>query len=91
MKAIGNAKLQEKHDDISFVWKHVKRMLLRIQEEFHKYNNDYVIGLREGSMLHIKGVKIVLKGSTGARVFQKDSEPIEYKPGNSLDFLNVKT
>ena len=59
-------------------------------KEFHKYNNEYVIGLREGSMLHITGEKIVLKGSTGARVFQKDSEPIEYKPGTSLDFFNSK-
>ena len=59
-------------------------------KEFHVYNNEYVIGLREGSMLHIKGDKIVLKGSTGARVFKKDSESIEYKPGDSLDFLNSK-
>jgi dipeptidase E len=59
-------------------------------KEFHFYNNEYVIGLREGAMLHITGDNIILKGSTGARVFKKDAQPIECKPGDSLDFIYSK-
>jgi dipeptidase E len=55
--------------------------------EFHHYNSEYVIGLREGAMLNITNNTITLKGSTGARIFQKDSPTKEYKPGDSLNFL----
>jgi len=56
-------------------------------KEFHVYNDEYVIGLREGAMLHIIGETVTLKGSTGARVFTKNDEAKEYKPGDRLDFL----
>jgi dipeptidase E len=56
-------------------------------KEFHYYNTEYVVGLREGSMLHIAGKNITLKGTTGARVFKKNTEPREFNPGDSLDFL----
>jgi dipeptidase E len=56
-------------------------------KEFHFYNNEYVVGLREGAMLHISNDKIVLKGTTSARVFKKGAEPKEYKPGDTLNFL----
>lgn len=56
-------------------------------KEFHFYNNDYVVGLREGSMLHIKDDKITLKGSTGARLFKDGEETKEYKSGDSLGFI----
>ncbi len=56
-------------------------------KEFHFYNDEYVVGLREGAMLHIKDEKITLKGSTGARIFDKNNKAEEYKPGDSLDFL----
>lgn len=56
-------------------------------KEFHFFNSEHVIGLREGSMLHIVGDKIILKGTTGARVFKKNTEPKEFKSGDSLDFL----
>ena len=56
-------------------------------KEFHCYNKGYVVGLREGAMLHVKDDKIVIKGSTGARIFYKDNNAEEYKPGDSLDFL----
>jgi len=55
--------------------------------EFHFYNTDYVVGLREGAMLHIQGDNLTLKGTTGARMFKKGEEPEEYKPGDSLDFI----
>ena len=56
-------------------------------KEFHFFNSDYVVGLREGAMLHVIGDKITLKGSTGARIFKNGKNPQEFKPGDSLDFL----
>jgi len=56
-------------------------------KEFHSYNSEYVVGLREGAMLHITDDKIILKGSTGARIFDKENNAKEYKPGDLLNFL----
>ena len=56
-------------------------------KEFHFYNDEYVVGLREGSILFVSGDEIILKGSTGARIFKGNMEPKEFKPGDSLDFL----
>lgn len=56
-------------------------------KEFHFYNDECVIGLREGAMLLIADDKMTLKGSTGARLFKKEEEAEEFKPGDSLDFL----
>ncbi len=56
-------------------------------KEFHFYNDEYVVGLREGAILHVKDDEITLKGSTGARIFDKDNKAEEYKPGDSLAFL----
>jgi len=55
--------------------------------EFHFYNDEYVVGLREGAMLFVADNKIMLKGTTGARIFKNGQEAKEYKPGDSLDFL----
>jgi len=56
-------------------------------KEFHFYNNDYVVGLREGAMLHIADDKITLKGTTGARLFKDGEKAKEFKPGDSLGFI----
>lgn len=56
-------------------------------KEFHFYNNEYVIGLREGAMLHIADKKVTLKGSTGARIFKNKEDAKEYDPGDNLDFI----
>lgn len=56
-------------------------------KEFHVYNNEYVVGLREGAILHVVNDTITLKGTTGARIFKKDSEPEEYTPEDDLSFL----
>ena len=56
-------------------------------KEFHFYNDDYVVGLREGAMLHIVDDKITLKGTTGARILKNNEEAKEFKPQDSLDFL----
>ncbi|MBU0496452.1 MAG: dipeptidase PepE [Candidatus Thermoplasmatota archaeon] len=59
-------------------------------KEFHIYNNEYVVGLREGAMLHIIEDTVTLKGTTGARIFKDDIKPQEYPPGESLNFLMKK-
>lgn len=56
-------------------------------KEFHFYNSEYVVGLREGAILHVVNNDITLKGTTGARIFKKQNEAKEYKPGDKLDFL----
>lgn len=56
-------------------------------KEFHFYNDEYVVGLREGAILNVVDDNIILKGSTGAKVFKKDDDSKEYKPGDSMDFL----
>lgn len=56
-------------------------------KEFHFYNSEYVVGLREGAILHIVNESVTLKGTTGARVFKKGATTKEFKPGDSLDFL----
>ena len=56
-------------------------------KEFHFYNDEYVVGLREGAIIHVVDDKITLKGTTGARLFKNGQEAKEYKSGDSLDFL----
>jgi dipeptidase E len=56
-------------------------------KEFHEYNSDYVVGLREGSMLYIKDNKAILKGNNNARIFKNNCEPYEVKSGDNLNFL----
>ena len=49
--------------------------------EFHKFNNQTVIGLREGSWLRVEKGIIELKGDLTARVFNAGERPIEIKSG----------
>lgn len=56
-------------------------------KEFHFYNSEYVVGLREGAILHIVNESVTLNGTTGARIFKKGTTTKEFKPGDSLDFL----
>src|SRR5262249_20131194 len=55
----------------------------RIQQ-FLEENEQTVVGLREGSFLRIERGSIVLKGSSGARIFRRCEAPIEVKPGAEL-------
>jgi len=57
-------------------------------KEFHKFNAQPVIGLREGSCLKVKGSKIVLIGSLKARIFEKNKQPYEIETGADLSYLN---
>lgn len=49
--------------------------------EFHQFNCQAVLGLREGSWLHVENGEIQLKGTLSARLFQQGEEPIELNPG----------
>ncbi len=54
-------------------------------KEFHKFNNTPVIGLREGSWIHLQNDSCILKGKDlTARVFEKNKTPYEVKEGTSL-------
>ena len=52
--------------------------------EFHKLNDQVVIGLREGSYLQVKGDDIYLKGLKYAVVFKKENEKFEIENGFNL-------
>lgn len=56
-------------------------------KEFHAFNTQPVIGLREGSWLEVKDMSITLKGSHKARIFEYDKEPYEVNSGTELQLL----
>lgn len=55
--------------------------------QFLEENDTPVVGLREGAMLRIEDGEIMLRGSTGARIFRKGVEPLEVSPDTRLDDL----
>jgi dipeptidase E len=55
--------------------------------EFHEENSAPVLGLREGAWLEVAGNSVTLRGATGARLFQRNAEPIDCAPNESLDSL----
>jgi len=55
--------------------------------EFHAFNTQPVLGLREGSWLEVRNEKITLKGSLTARLFRKNQTPIELNPETDLSDL----
>ena len=60
---------------------------LRIAE-FTALNQDmYVIGLREGTMLHIEHGDISLSGGKSLKLFMNGRPPVEYGAEQSLNFL----
>lgn len=59
--------------------------------QFLEENETPVFGLREGAMVRVENGTITLKGSSGARIFRKGSEPVETLPGDRLDdFVGAK-
>lgn len=46
-------------------------------KEFHVFNENAVLGLREGSWLEVIDQTITLKGNYTARLFEKDKKPVE--------------
>jgi len=55
--------------------------------QFLEENETPVVGLREGALLRVDGGSITLKGKAGARIFRRQSEPIEVRPIARLDDL----
>ena len=57
-------------------------------EEFLEINPDvYVVGLREGTMLHVENEQIHLIGNRTARIFRKGMTPVELSSADDFSFL----
>lgn len=57
-------------------------------KEFHAFNTQPVVGLREGSWLKVKGESIILEGPLQARIFEYGKSPYEVNSGADLSSLN---
>lgn len=57
-------------------------------KEFHAYNTQPVVGLREGSWIEVKGDQLTLRGSLQARIFEYGKTPYEIEPNTDLSNLN---
>lgn len=57
-------------------------------KEFHQFNPQPVVGLREGSWLEVKGREIHLKGVHSARIFEAGKAAYELETGQSLKDLH---
>ncbi len=55
--------------------------------EYLVFNKRPVVGMREGAMLYVNDDHVMLKGSTGVRIFERRREPTEHMPVKYLDFL----
>lgn len=55
--------------------------------EFHQFNPQPVVGLREGSWLAVRGNSIKLKGDLTARIFKRNETPFEVEPETELNDL----
>ena len=56
-------------------------------KEFHAFNTQPVVGIREGSWLAVQGDSIVLKGQLTARIFEHNKAPYEIEPESELNTL----
>lgn len=56
--------------------------------EFHQFNTQPVLGLREGSWLEVRGTQITLKGKLAARLFCQNKIPTELEPETDLSDLS---
>lgn len=55
--------------------------------EFHTLNTVPVVGLREGSWIHVTQRKAILKGIHTARLFKPKASPIEIETGTDINML----
>ncbi len=56
--------------------------------EFHKFNSQPVVGIREGSWLQVKDDSILLKGKLPARIFEHGKSPYEVNTNTELNNLS---
>lgn len=56
-------------------------------KEFHAFNTQPVIGLREGSWIEVKNNRLTLKGELAARIFEYGKTPYEIPSGSDLSLL----
>lgn len=59
-------------------------------KEFHVFNTQPVLGLREGSWLEVNGNEITLRGELTARLFRQGQEPVELEAGSELNEIFAK-
>lgn len=62
----------------------------RIMEFLTVNRNVMVAGLREGSLLHVRGKVIQLKGTSRMRIFKFGEDPREFEPGDDIDLIFKK-
>ena len=55
--------------------------------EFHHFNAQPVLGLREGAMLRVQGDSARVEGRRGGRLFRAGAEPSEIDSGDDVSFL----
>lgn len=56
-------------------------------KEFHVFNSQPVVGLREGSALEVHDRSISIYGSYPVRLFRQQQEPVEVEEGSQLTRL----
>jgi dipeptidase E len=52
--------------------------------QFLEENDTPVVALREGAILRIENGSINLRGVSGARIFRRGQNPVEFLPGNEM-------
>ena len=67
--------------------KHMGETREKRLQEFLEENDTPVLALREGAIARCENGSIILKGSTGARIFRRALDPVETLPGARLDEL----
>jgi len=55
--------------------------------EFHHFNAQPVLGLREGAMLRVRGDEARVEGTQGARLFRAGEDAVEVEAGGDVSFL----
>lgn len=55
--------------------------------QFLEENETPVLGMREGAWVRVDGRSVMLRGSTGARIFRRGQAPVEAAPGDEISAL----
>lgn len=57
-------------------------------KEFHQFNPQPVLGLREGSWLEVDGSTVILRGDLTARLFEQGKAAVEIETGADLSHIS---